>query len=396
MIHSFYCKNFYSFKNKAEVVFVVNKQAPESHGYFIAPSGTRLTHVGVVIGPNASGKTNLLKVIPFFRWLFVSSFHQSPDHLIPVKPFQFSGLSNQPSELGVCFEIDSQIYHYQVSLDSRQIILEKLAVNSKSSIRKTSKLLFSRSLDKKTGKYTLKHTNLFSSPAGLENALRTNAPIIATAMHFNHAISRQIFEYWRHVETNVVESGYRDDSLRNTLIHYSEYPILKDRMERILTKYDVGFSSIDIVVNKNDREFTVEAEVAHSVGNKTGKLDIRYESSGTKRLIILLKNILISLESGTPAIIDEIDINLHPDMIIELVSLYLRQETNPHHAQLFTSTHSHLVLSRLDKYQIYLTEKDSQASTEVWRLDDMEGVRPDDNYYNKYVSGSYGATPDIG
>jgi len=166
-------------------------------------------------------------------------------------------------------------------------------------------------------------------------------------------------------------------------------------MEAILSKYDLGFSSLNISKEKTETGYHIEADILHSIGSKIEKLSIKYESSGTKRLLILLQNILASLESGSPAIIDEIDINLHPDMIIELIGLYLHPETNPNNAQILTSTHSHIVLSKLDKYQIFLTEKNELGSTESWRLDEVEGVRSDDNYYTKYMAGSYGAIPNF-
>ena len=59
------------------------------------------------------------------------------------------------------------------------------------------------------------------------------------------------------------------------------------------------------------------------------------------------------------------------------------------------STHSHLILSKLDKYQIILVEKNQNGVSESWRLDEMSGVRADDNYYSKYIAGAYGAVPRI-
>ena len=110
---------------------------------------------------------------------------------------------------------------------------------------------------------------------------------------------------------------------------------------------------------------------------------------------MLLKIILQILVSGGIAVIDEIDASLHPDMIVALFELFISRKTNPNNAQIIFSTHSHSILNELDKYQIILTEKNSCGSCEVWRLDEMQGIRADDNYYNKYISGSYGAVPNV-
>jgi hypothetical protein len=52
-------------------------------------------------------------------------------------------------------------------------------------------------------------------------------------------------------------------------------------------------------------------------------------------------------------------------------------------------------LSKLDKYQIVLVEKDENGMSDTWRLDDVAGSRLDENYYAKYMAGAYGAVPKI-
>jgi len=124
-------------------------------------------------------------------------------------------------------------------------------------------------------------------------------------------------------------------------------------------------------------------------------LPVQYESSGTKQLFVLLKSILAALEKGSIAVIDEFDVNLHPEMVIALYDLFVQPETNPKNAQLFMSTHSHVLLSKLDKYQIVLVEKNENGVSEAWRLNEISNVRSDENYYSKYLAGAYGAVPKI-
>ena len=101
------------------------------------------------------------------------------------------------------------------------------------------------------------------------------------------------------------------------------------------------------------------------------------------------------LANGGVAVLDEFDVNLHPEIVLSLYELFIHPETNPENAQLFFSTHSHLVLNKLDKYQIILTEKNDKGQSESWRLDGVSGVRADDNYYAKYIAGAYGAVPEL-
>ncbi|MDP2947859.1 MAG: ATP-binding protein [Nanoarchaeota archaeon] len=403
MIHSFSCKNFYSFGNLTAVNFTVNDKAPMNNGYFTTPSENRLSKVETVIGANASGKTNLLKVLPFLKWLIINSFNINPIAALPVKTFAFGELKNKPTELSVDFEMEGNIYTYSFALDAKKIFFEELKVKNKSAKKITSKKVFSRKWNNEIEKYEFDDTN-FNLPKEFEKLLRTNASIISTAIRLNHKESQDIANYWQKIETNVVEAGWVGDQLLpnaslqlvDALDFYSENKndVLKKAAEKLLSRFDLGLESFDIEKEKKENGFSIkDVKVAHSFGGQTEYLPLRYESSGTKQLLIILKTILLVLTNGGIAILDEFDVNLHPEMVLSLFDLFIQPETNPNNAQMIFSTHSHQILSKLDKYQIILTEKNKKGESESWRLDEMSGVRADDNYYTKYIAGAYGAVP---
>jgi predicted ATPase len=118
------------------------------------------------------------------------------------------------------------------------------------------------------------------------------------------------------------------------------------------------------------------------------------ESNGTRSAFILLGMILPVLERGGMAIIDEIDNDLHPHLLPHLIDLFKFEHTNPHQAQLIFSCHTPQVLNILKKHQIYLVQKENQES-EAWRLDEVVGVRADDNLYAKYMAGAFDAVPNV-
>jgi len=404
MIHSFSCKNFYSFGDLTTVNFVVNDKAPDNNGYFLATSGSRLSKIETVIGPNASGKTNLLKIMPFFKWLVADSFIASPSAPLPVKPFMFGEQKNNSTELSADFEIDSDIYTYSFILDDKKILSEELKIKNKTNQKTTSKKVFSRLWHEESKKYEL-DDNIFNLPKDFEKLLRTNASVISTAIRFNHKESQKILNFWQKVETNVIEAGWigdhllpnADQQLLEALDFYSESgnETLKKEAEKLLSRFDLGLKSFEIKKEKKENSISIDANIFHSFGIHSENLPIRYESSGTKQLFVLLKTILLVLDKGGVAILDEFDVNLHPEMVLSLFELFIQPETNPHNAQLLFSTHSHRVLSKLDKYQIVLIEKNEKGSSESWRLDEMLGVRADDNYYTKYIAGAYGAIPKL-
>ena len=404
MIHSFSCKNFYSFSDLTTASFAVNEKAPNNNGYFLADSGIRLSKIEAVIGANASGKTNLLKILPFMKWLIADSFNVIPDAPLPVKPFLFGEQKNKPTELSVDFEIDGDIFTYSFVLDEKKILFEELTVKNKSKQKMTSKKVFLREWNSKNNQYDL-NDKAFNLPSGFENSIRPNASIVSVAVRLGHKESLKLFNYWKKVKINVIEAGWIGDHLLpnasqqlfEVLDFYSETENeeIKKKTEKLLSDFDLGLESFEIKKEKKENGFSINGKIAHSFGGQTEHLPMQYESSGTKQLFVLLKTIFLVLTNGGVAVLDEFDVNLHPEIVLALYELFIHSETNPHNAQLFFSTHSHLILNKLDKYQIMLTEKNDKGGSESWRLDEMSGVRADDNYCAKYVAGAYGATPKL-
>lgn len=403
MIHSFSCKNFYSFKEEVILDFEVNNNAPDNNGYFTAQSNSRLSKVETVIGPNASGKTNLLKILPFLKWLIIDSFNIKPEDPIIVQPFAFGYAKNQPTDLSVVFEIEGKVYTYAFSLSKERILSEELQLTSFVKEKNSTKKIFSRNWNEENNQYDFEGEN-FELPKGFEKLLRSNASVIGTAARLNHVESQMIAKYWGKIETNVIEGGWVGDYILpnkipqwfEALVFYSNNDSLKKEAEKLLSRFDLGLNGIVFEKEKNENSLTIKnIQAVHLFDGKEQSLPIVYESSGTKQLFVVLKTILQALDKGSIAIVDEFDVNLHPEMIIALFDLFVQPETNPKNAQLLMSTHSHLLLSKLDKYQIILVEKNESGISEAWRLDEVSDVRADENYYSKYLAGAYGAIPKI-
>ena len=60
------------------------------------------------------------------------------------------------------------------------------------------------------------------------------------------------------------------------------------------------------------------------------------------------------------------------------------------------SSQNAVLMDDLTKEEIALCEKGLDGSSEVFSLADIKGVRRDDNYRKKYLSGVYGAVPQSG
>ena len=258
MIHSFSVKNFYSFGDLTTVSFVVNDNAPKNDSYFEAPSGMRLSKVETVIGPNASGKTNLLKILPFLKWLITDSFDIKPDASLPVQSFIFGKEKNQPTELSVIFELNGKVYMYSFILNSGKILSENLELTSVVNKNKSSKTIFTREWNEEAGKYNFSANGNFNLPKEFENLLRSNASIISVATRLNHKESQEIASFWQHLQSNVIEAGWIGDhlfpnstqQLLEALDFYSDNDELKKEAEKLLSRFDLGFDTFEITKEK--------------------------------------------------------------------------------------------------------------------------------------------------
>jgi AAA15 family ATPase/GTPase len=404
MIHSFSCKNFYSFEDLTSLSFVVNENAPQNNSYFETKLGDRLSKVETLIGPNASGKTNLLKVLPFLKFLIVDSYDLKPEEEILVEPFLLNNGKDKPIELSVTYEIEGRIFIHSFSLSKKKITFEELKLKSKTKEKVTTKKLFSRVWDEEKGQYAFTANKFGTLPKGFEGFLRKNTSVIGSAVRSNHPESKAITDFWQSIEPNVSAGGWigghliasRPRELLDAATFYTENENLKIQAEKLLSRFDLGIKGFSIKKEKKEGGgVTYQIKFQHLFNDHIFDLPLHSESSGTMQLFILLKSILAALASGSIAILDEFDVNLHPEITNALFDLFIQPETNEKNAQLLFCTHNHLILNKLDKYQINLVQKTDSGCSEAWRLDEVSGVRVDDNFESKYLAGAYGAYPKM-
>ena len=403
MIHKFSLKNFYSFKDENEVSFVVNENAPKTDSYTKSAFDVRINKTAAVLGANASGKTNLLRALPFLSWFIRDSFSLKLDDtifynkVVNINPFFFDKIVINPIDLSIQFEIEKKLYEYKLCFVKNRVVFEELKIKKEKRFNR----LFKREWKKRNKKYDLELNN-YKLPTDFEKALRNNASIISTASMFGHQLSVKIVKYWNNLISNITESKQSEYRLHDAAKFFFSDSKAKKKADKLLLQFDLGLSEIEIREFKDKTDEKIKINVylpygVHKIKNikKRFPLPFFLESRGTQNLFSLLEPILKVLDSGGMLVLDEFDADLHPQMIPELVNLFSSKIYNPKNAQLFFSTHSPQILNELDKYQIFLTEKGENGASEVWRLDDIKDVRSDDNYYAKYISGAYGAVPNI-
>lgn len=406
MIHSIKAKNFYSIGDGITLDFVAKEKGISSPELYLeAPLGKKVTKVAFVGGPNASGKTNVLRVIAFLRHIITGSKNSDTSDGLAYAKFVTS--VNEPTKISVAFSVDSEsIYQYDFILSAKQIIEETLFFESLITERSSTKLVFNRkwNIDQKAYDFeiadtltSLKQATNFAEIINLPDNYRNSIALLGSIYDKTLA---QIVDAWRQVSTNVTsvsgietmmpiyalaERASRTMMNNEKLLHFAS---------DFLRKADIGYAGIFESQPQGPEEKTFYG-IEHQYGRNKFRFDPTLESTGTNRLLFLtaLAAEALTAEKGGVAVIDEADAFLHPDIYEKFIELFMSPETNQNNTQLILSSHNYTTLNYLDKQQIFLTECDNHGQTDVWRLDEIDGVRADDNFYAKYMAGAYGAVP---
>jgi uncharacterized protein len=378
MLMSFGAKNFFCFKEAVEVSLMYGSQCPAS------VSGSDIaTPVLCVKGANAAGKTNLIKIIHFIKYLAVGSFKAlQPGEAIAVVPF-FN--SKEITELFVEFSQNDNVYRYEIGLTNKEIKFERLT-------RKKTKatVVFERNNLEFEAKSNFKELKSLKK-------VRENATLLSQALHNDLSSVMEVVPFFAAIDGNVVFTGRLDDDQRveETSLFYQKNPAVFEKVKKLICIFDTGVTDIDLLEG-SDKEGNVFYTPSFIHDHSSGSHHVPYyfESRGTRSLYQQLTKFVLSLEQGGVLAVDEFDVMLHPDIIAELVSLFSEKTTNPKGAQLIFSTHNSDIMDRLGKYRVYLVAKQDNESF-AYRLDELKNIRNDRLLTPLYRDKKLGGVPNV-
>ena len=383
---------------------VLDGNAPDDDRSFISPAGYRLSKAMAVIGANASGKTSLIQGLVFLKWFMAYSLLAlEPQEKIPIFPY-FSARS-EPSLFTLTFEHDKRIWLYKLEVTTERVHHESLYVKN----TRAYSNVFKRDWNHEREEYIIKQNGFglridHKSKPALD---RQNVSLMSIAIPFGVNLARDLVS--NNFFTNLYTFGGRGANTHR-LIEVSKFYAQNNgylnKASNILRGWDFGLFGVTLEKTPSIDENGQQKEIILPYGthlltdHETGQIishQIPFfaESSGTQGAFILLSDIIPAIETGGAVVLDELESDLHPHMIPEIMNLFFYPETNPHNAQIIFTCHAMEVLKYLHKGQITLVEKNSQCESDAWRLDEMKGVRADDNFYAKYMAGAYGAVPNL-
>lgn len=399
MLRRFEVENFFSIRERQALDLTVALNAPLFPNRLVSslPNSTdRIARVAVLFGPNASGKSNILKALAFLVHFSRGSSKWDENSNPPFFTFATKKYRSEPTRLYI--EFDAQliqgkppcVYSYEVIFKNTFGEAGARAVIEYEAVKYFPYGKPRRLIERKNDKF-------FASP---EFQLKRNdqrltfigktASMFPVLAQFNHQLSQLIIANIQRVQSNVTSLARSEFSAEVMTSYYEKNPQVLAEFRTYVRVMDLGIQNIEIQKLPNG----IVPLFTHK--GLESPIVLAFESEGTQSLYRIFPPLFFALSVGTLAIIDELDRDIHPLLLPEIVGWFHNPELNKNNAQLVMSCHNATLLEYLIKEEVFLTEKSNNGATELFALQDMKGVRRETNLYAKYLAGIFGSVPRIG
>lgn len=396
-------ENFYSIRERQVVDLAVSAKVPDNEGRFTTIGSYRVPRIAAFYGPNASGKSNVLRAVTFVAWFVQHSFQLAPDVQLPFEPFAADEMIKKPTRIMVDFWGDTPfrasslsdgngvaLFRYQLELasdkdETRRVKSEKLSAAELPS--GSMRNVFSRT---EAGEVSW-------SPAlkgegnkrYAELKVRHNCSAISFFSQFNHEPALAIRANASTLFTNILTERVALPE-KDLISFYTRSPDTLAALNRDIQRVDLGLERVEVINTASGPQL----QFIHYGLNRP--LFMPEQSNGTQHFLRIFPLIFATLQQGGIAVIDELDITLHPTLAPEIFQWFHDPCRNPKGARLWFTSQSPSMMDHLVKEEIFFCQKRHGGDTDIYGLKDIAAVRRDDNFMRKYLGGIYGALPMVG
>ncbi|WP_338487867.1 ATP-binding protein [Pseudomonas trivialis] len=369
----------------------------------------RLLKVAAIYGPNASGKSSLVKAMNVVSNLLSTT--PSEKTLIPVEPFRFDpALKGLPSNFEINFIEEGLRFQFILSATSDRIFEETLISYPKGK----ETLLYSRTFNPEAGEtYNIGDTleggeivhnawrkltgprTLFLSQAVLNsseelNQLRTPYNWFKTS---SLCIAHDGMSTWSLLSRSMLLQNDKYKIMLQNFLQRVDVPITKIRFEeKPNTKFNIG-PDADLNDYVKAVEENSKTKLTHTTLLGDAEFDFIEESGGTQNLMgFWLPWVKLNyVGSGGVVIVDELDSSLHPKIVEKLVQEHIESDVD---TQLIFTTHdTHLMNTKLlRRDQFWVAERDEYGATQLFSIHDFQG-RDSEDMEKRYYEGRYRGLP---
>jgi hypothetical protein len=354
MIHRIAIENYGSIRERQELDLRIAATAPDMER-FVRPKGdegVRLPTVIAFFGPNASGKTTVLRAMANVLEFAASSVNQQPPPILFFQPFRMSSWRSRPTEVLADFDgrwigERTHVYRYLLRIGHGASLSEARVEHESLWIKDGPRFRF---LFKRNGQAIRCAKELGLTPSDERlRAVRQDASLISTMALLNHEVFRSIRESF--ATTLRYIAGYHAAPDAGAVLSFlKSNGHALDELVLKLSRLDIGLTDVEL----EETSLGLVATFTHD--GLDGKLALSEESNGTRSFIMKFPSVWWSLKTGWPALIDEFDVDLHPTLIPEVLTWFQEPTINRHQAQLFFAAHNVSIMEALEKEEIYLVE----------------------------------------
>jgi hypothetical protein len=406
MIHLIEVENFLSIRDRQVVDLRISGKVPDVFHRFrqIFPeAGTRAPKIVALFGANASGKTNMLKALAFIvnfmrnptvravSGNIVERFNDEESKNRPVRfAFELAGVMDATQDVILRAQKGEPVtygtYRYELVLAVENGWIQHVAHESLRQ-RPNDRGKWQRVFERDFGQHPLGSKAFPIS--GFQHLLKTLDPagsIIASFAQFQHPGALLLKSVADRVHLFLdFQPTIGDDPL---IKYIGSNAQLLSSLNTDLNRIDVGIAGMRVETTQNGslakfRHHELDLEMPWSL-----------QSHGTRAFVRIYPLIAMTLELGSIAIIDELDSEIHPLVLPEIVRWFHDPIRNPHGAQLWFTCQNASLLDELAPEEVLFCEKDRRGRTSFIVAANI--ARRDDNLRRKYLSGVYGAVPQIG
>lgn len=350
-----------------------------------------LKSVGL-FGPNASGKSNILKAIDFCCRMILNSHLYNEGTVFNFEPFKFDGWQNKTSKFMIDFVCEGIEYEYSFELTKTKVISESLYHYP---LGRRAKV-FLRAAD---GKYSF-GSGAINKPSDVVLNTSDKNLFLSRASLMNREIAQKLYRYFLNqfllglVNVNeilVLDSfnTYKKVILKALEICDTDITDIEARKEQVPAPIaipgqgDLSFKLIDVLkfktIHRNQKDVMFD-------------LDLE-ESNGTRKLFQILIRLLDVVKNRKGIMMDEFDMGLHTrlaDFILDLIHASEGSQL------LFSSHNTNLIdVKRLRRDQIVFVNKSEDGATEVYSLYDFKDFRENMDAEKGYIQGRFDAVPYV-
>ncbi|MBU2937912.1 ATP-binding protein [Lacinutrix sp. C3R15] len=408
MIVEFSVKNFRSLSDLQTLSFVAtnlksSKDNQEVDVNNIIDGETRLLKTVGIYGANASGKSNIIKAFEYFCEA-ISSLPSPESRLGKLtQPFLYqNNYEEQDSFFQIVLLIEGKKYRYGFTVKKNP------DYKNDSNLSKelvTSEWLF--------GPKNVNQVKLFSRKS-LEIDM-TNLPgnESIAPLEYEHTLflihaasyNKDICAKIRNMVRGYITSKFnlQSDFYRFHSIKQIEDPKFKTRFLDFLKSFGLIYNDIYFKKeNDSDDKYSLDKvfltkKACHAEGKVVTLNMQENESEGTKKLFDIAGLLIhaLNIQVSGLIILDEIDSNFHPSLLIKVIKLFNDPNINKANAQLLFTSHDTNLMSAslMRRDQFYFTEKESNEGTKLYSLADLKGIRNDADFAKQYLAGFYGGVP---